>query len=146
MAARTKELQDIIEGFHAFKRGIEATISCREVDFHITNSQWLVLDIIRREGSASIKTISAELGISSSGTTQMVNELMKNGYVLKHSQKEDKRVTVVVLSPKTEKVLQKLHVHVLRNMAKIFSVLTDKEFATFHKLQLRLIETVTKNK
>lgn len=125
---------------------MESTIFRGGSDFRITNSQWLVLDIIRREGGASIKVISTDLGISSSAATQMVNELVKSGYVLKHSLKEDGRVTVVVLSPKTEQALKKLHTHVLRNMTKVFSVLTDPEFATFHKLQVKLVRTFLKNK
>ena len=146
MATRTKELQDILEGFHTFKRGIEATILCSGGNFHITNSEWLVLDIISREGGVSIKMLSTELGISSSAATQTVNTLVKNGYAMKQSLKEDGRVTVVILSPKTEKALKKLRTHVLRNMTKVFSVLDDKEFATFHTLQLKLIRTFTKIK
>jgi DNA-binding MarR family transcriptional regulator len=146
MATRTKELQDILEGFHTFKRGIEATMRCPEGDFQITNSQWLVLDIVRREGGASIKAISAELGISSSATTQVVNELVKSGYAEKRSLEEDARVTIVVLSPLTEEVLQKLRAHVLRKMNKVFSVLNDKEFTTFHKLQVKLIGASSTNK
>lgn len=146
MASRTNELQAILEGFHTFKRGMESTILCGETDFRITNSQWLVLDIIRREGGASIKAISSELDISSSAATQMVNELVKSGYAQKQSLKEDGRVTVVVLSPKTEQALKKLHTRVLRNMTKVFSVLTDQEFATFHKLHIKLVSAFIKNK
>jgi len=145
MVVRTKELQDILEGFHTFKRGLEAATLCCEGDFRITNSQWLVLDVIRRERGASIKIISTELGISSSATTQIVNELVKSGYAQKQSLKGDGRVTVVILSPKTEKALQKLRVYVLRNMTRVFSVLTDKEFATFHKLQKKLISAFNKH-
>lgn len=114
---------------------------CSDSDFHVTRSQWLVLDLLKREGGVSIKNMSTTLGISSSATTQLVNELVKNGFVLKRSLKEDGRVTIVVLSPKTEKALQKLRTHVLRNMAKVFSVLTDTEFATFHKLHTKLVRT-----
>lgn len=147
MTERANQLQDILEGFHLFKRGIEATMRCRESDFQITNSQWFVLDTINREEVASIKSISAELGISSSATTQIVNDLVKSGYVLKQSDKDDGRVTVVVLSPKTKQALRKLRTQVLRNMTQVFSVLTDAELATFHKMQMKIVNTsFNKNK
>src|SRR3989344_4312497 len=119
MATRTKELRDIREGFHVFKRGIDAAIACKGSDVHISHSQWFVLDLIGREKRVSIKEISATLGISSSAATQLVNEPVKDGYVLKRSDKKDGRVTVVAISPKATAALAKLRTHVLRGMAKV---------------------------
>lgn len=142
MASRTAELQDILEGFRVFKRAIEEAVRCQDSGFHVTSSQWQVLDYVRREGGSSIKKLSTELGVSSSATTQMVNELVKSGYAEKDSLKEDGRVAVVVLSPKTEQALKSLHAHVLRNMNSIFSVLSDKELETFCVLQTKVVRSV----
>lgn len=146
MASRTKELQQIMEGFHTFKRGMESAILCSCGDFRITNSEWLALDILSREGSASIKMLSSELGISSSATTQVVNALVKRGYAVKRSLVSDGRVTVVALSEKTERTLATLRTQVLRNMNKVFAVLSDREFATFQSLQAKLVSAFIKNK
>ncbi len=139
MRRRTKDLGELLEGFHAIKRRLLAGEPAATRSFRITGSQWLGLSIIARKGSISIKDLGADLGITSSAATQIVGELVKGGYVTKRPDVHDARAARVALSPKTKKALGALRRGALRRMAELFSVLDDAEFALYVKLQSKLV-------
>jgi len=145
MAHPTKELQELLEGFHSLKRALEVKSgTCMFGDYAITNAQWLALDVIGRTENASIKDICSVLGVTSSAATQVVNDLVAAGLVQKRPSAKDARAVAVSLSPKTKKVLAQFRTGMLQNMSKLFSVLTKEEFETYRALHTKLVTSFTK--
>lgn len=139
MRSRTKELEELLEGIYAIKRHLFAGGPAVMQDFRITGSQWLGLSVIARKGNISIKDLAAELSITSSAATQIVGELIKGEYVIKRSDLKDARAASISISIKTKKALTSLRRVALTRMLKLFSVLDDSEFATYTKLQTKLV-------
>lgn len=139
MSRRTKELERIFEGFHSLKMNLAAGRRAFPAGMRITGSQWLVLGYVARHAKASIKDISAALGISSSAATQIVRELVKSGCVVKRSDPEDARAVAVDLSAKARKDLKELREGMLRNYDRLFTALSDREFTLYVRLNEKII-------
>lgn len=144
MPSRTEQLQEIIEGFHSLKGALAYSGMCTEMDTSLSTSQWLALDLISRKEHVAIKDISLALGISSSAATQIINELVKNRYVRKHTSQSDKRMTIITLTLPTQKSITRIREHMLNSAALLFSVLSDREFATYQQLHRKLVGSLTR--
>ena len=145
MKHATKELQEILEGFHTVKRVLEVKHAARIVGKpSITNAQWLALDVISRHQEASIKDICGALGVTSSAATQVVNDLVKMNLVSKKVSDTDARVVAVSLTLKTKRMLEELRTTMLQNMSRLFSVLTKDEFETYRSLHAKLVRAFAK--
>lgn len=130
------------EGWHTLKRCFAGKNDKRGAVSNLTTSQWLALEVVARSKEASVKDISQALSISSSATTQIVNELIKHGHVAKKADPKDARVSLITLSPKTRQALITMRTAMLRHMDKLFSVLTDTEFKEYMRLHTKIITNV----
>ena len=72
-----------------FAPGKSATLSQLKVVSCILNS---------RDGKIKIKDIAANLGITSGGVSQIVDNLVRDGFVVRHVSEDDRRVSWVSLS------------------------------------------------
>lgn len=141
--SRAAALQEIWEGFHAFKRGFAGTHRPAMHGLHaLTPTQWLTLETVARKDGMPIKDLRQALGVSSSAATQAVNELEKSGYVVRETKADDRRLTLVVLSPKARRVREKIRLQMLARLEEMFSVLSDAEFATYRRLHSKLIRAL----
>lgn len=138
MNDRTSQLRDILQGIHMLNR----SVGMRSKFTHgssLTHSQWLVIGIIARENEVSVKDIHTSLHVSSSAATQIINSLLAGGYVRKHQDPKDARISIVSLTVKTKKMLSSIQENGLAHMSEIFSTLNDAEFETFMKLHAKLV-------
>ncbi|HUX80946.1 MAG TPA: MarR family transcriptional regulator [Candidatus Paceibacterota bacterium] len=139
MVDRSKQLQEIIEGFHKMKRFTDikgcGTLGGRT----ITNSQWMTLRLISRAEAVSIKDIRLAFAISSSAATQLVGELIKKQYAVKEVAEKDKRTAVIRLTPKTKQAMLRMQETIQEHIIRLFSVLTDKEFSEYVRLNQKII-------
>ncbi len=143
MLNRTKFIQELLEGFYIIQQKMLAKKSPIEGICHVTFSQWRVLEIVSRQPSATIKEIHTFLGITSSATTQLVNELVKKKYVIRNMDSNDKRISSIRLSPKTKDFLQTLKDQNLKNAVEMFQALSDKEFVHYIDLNKKIITNIT---
>lgn len=139
MTTRTEALQELFEGFHALKQCTFPKGSPLPGAERITGAQWLVLGIVRRADSSSVKDIARALHMSSSAATQTIAELVKHGWVTKQKDPIDGRSVCIVLSKKAQRDLARLHRDILSRMERLFAVLSDREFATYIRLQKKII-------
>ncbi|MBU6323285.1 MAG: MarR family transcriptional regulator [Patescibacteria group bacterium] len=138
MADRTQALEEMLEGFHAMKSCLASRHRPLEGKLPLTWSQWLVLGVIARKGPIPVSGIADALRISRSAATQSVNELVKSGHAKKAPDEHDARTMRVSLSSKTQKALSTVRKAALANMRKLFSALSDKEFAQYITLHRKL--------
>lgn len=143
MASRTKDLQDVLEGFYALKRRFSCCSDGQKGVHRLPSSQWLALSVIMREKSATVRDIREALSVTSSAATQLVNQLEKNGYVVKEPDPNDHRSQQIRLSAKAHKALAAMQSAMLVQIAEVFSALTDEEFKTYCALHKKIITAVT---
>nr|WP_295612817.1 MarR family transcriptional regulator [uncultured Methanobrevibacter sp.] len=67
---------------------------------NISRGQGRVLAILKKKDNISTKNLAIILGISVSALNSLLTKLEKNGYIVKESSMEDKRVLLVKLTEK----------------------------------------------
>jgi len=128
-----------MEGFHALRRGMSMRTHLSGKAPHITPSQWGVVVMISRK-AASVKDVALSLGITSSAATQLVDGLVKSGYVVRKTHQEDRRRVTLALSPKTKKKVEQMREKGVEHFLQFFKALNDSEFETYMRLNKKIIE------
>ena len=138
MSKRKKIIEEVINNFQVMKNKMHAKTMVSG-NHAITNSQWCVLDIIDRNDNISIKEVSSILSISPSATTQLVNLLEVNNYVVRYVDPSDRRELNLTLSKNGKKhivSIRKKHVAIVEEL---FYALNEKELKEYLKLQTKII-------
>lgn len=117
------------------KRGIEGLVV----------SHGNILDILYdNSGKLTMKEISEGINRSKSTVTQLVDKLLKDGYVIKESNLEDKRSSYIVLTEKglgIKKDFREISDNVIREFFKDF---TEEEAEILLSLLDRVIDNFTR--
>lgn len=128
------EVFDYIES-ELKRRGIEGLVV----------SHGNILDILYdNNGKLTMKEISKGINRSKSTVTQLVDKLLKDGYVTKESNSEDKRFSYIVLTEKglnIKKDFREISDNVIREFFKDF---TEEEAETLLLLLDRVINNFTR--
>lgn len=100
---------DILIDIRKIVRSINLESKRIQKDFGISIPQLLCMGHLQ---ASSVKKVSHRelmnlLSLNSSTITGIINRLEKKGYVKRYAQKEDKRVTLIVLTAKGRKVAEK---------------------------------------
>lgn len=143
MAARTKALEEILEGFYLLRRKLVACSRGRPRTHRLPSSQWFAMGVIMRKKDTTVRDIRETLSITSSAATQLVNQLVKGGYVEKRPDPHDRRSQHISLSPKAHTVMSSMKAAMLAQITDVFSVLPESEFETFAELHRKITRAIT---
>jgi DNA-binding MarR family transcriptional regulator len=138
MVNRKELVEEILNSFHGMRHKMR-TKSFNLDKNRITHSQWFVLGIIEHCKDTSIKDISGILGMSSSAATQLVDGLVRNGYVSRRTDPNDRRSVKLEISAKGNKQISALKEKRINEMAKLFEALTDSELEIYLKLHKKMV-------
>lgn len=138
MANRIQLIEQIMHRFHAIRNQIKLRAMHLEQKNGITHSQWFVLMIIDHYKNMSIKEISEKLEMSPSAATQLVNGLVKNGYVTRREDSKDRRLVKLELSQKSRKHLSSTKERRISEMSGLFDSLTDNELKEYLRLHNKI--------
>ena len=108
----------------------------------ITYAQQFALFIISQYKDAGIKEISKMLCTTSSAATQLVGELVRQGFVTRKVNVKDRRALDLAISKKGQKQVQKAKKRQLEMMSKMFSSLSEKELKSFITLNKKIINNI----
>jgi DNA-binding MarR family transcriptional regulator len=97
------------------------------------------LDIITLAGSASPSRLSQLTGLSSGSTTAMIDRLEKRGLVKRHSNSEDRRGTIIVLTERAMRRLPALFESMSKAMQKLVSSYSERELETLSDFFTKLV-------
>ena len=139
---RKKLIQEIATDFHAMKNEMHARglLLCRG---DITHSQRFALFLIAEKKNASVKDVAGALQVTSSACTQLINELVKSGYVQRNINKEDRRELNLVISKKGQTKIALMKKEYFAMMESLFKTLTDAELNTFSTIHKKIITNIT---
>jgi DNA-binding MarR family transcriptional regulator len=140
MKDRKPQIQELIDGMDAMRRKlIHPTIVKMNMP-QVSRSQGIVLMCMSQENPLSIKELAEKLQMTSSAASQLVDGLVKNGYVERKESAEDRRVVVLTLSKDTRKQVEKMKEQLNKKFLEMFAVLTDKEFDQHYALQKKILQ------
>jgi|ERR1700722_7474333 DNA-binding MarR family transcriptional regulator len=143
MKDRKQKIEELLSDLRSLRRSTAfgGAVSSKNVP-RITPSQWGVLMHIEQHGKSTVKNISQTFKISSSASTQLVDGLVRSGYIARNVSPEDRRIMTLTLSQKSKSRIAQMKKLVLQKFLKLFEVLSDREFDQYLALNKKLVRAV----
>lgn len=144
MTDQKKQIEEIIKCMHAIRRKLasEGGYFKGAGAKRITPSQWYVLLMAERNKNIGVKEIAGLIGITSSAATQLINELVKKGYLIRKGKLEDRRALNIILSDKSKKQIRFMKKEGLKKLIMIFGVLSDNELKAYCQLNKKIADRI----
>jgi DNA-binding MarR family transcriptional regulator len=145
-AERKQHIESIVESMHAIKHKLIACTkksAASDTRPGITHSQWAVLAIVTKKENVGVKEIAQTLGITSSAATQLTDELVKNGYIIRKGNEQDRRALSLELSPLCKKHMQDMRTRRMEQFTEMFAHLSDTELAQYAKLNKKITDSIS---
>ena len=143
---RKKTIEDIIAKIYALRQRIMSELYEVFKVMGLTHAQMMVLRIIQDNENMNLKGLALALGTSSSAATQIVNGLVKKGYLERKRNLLDRRVLNLALTDKALAQISSIKSKSFSNLYALFDALSDTELIQYFKLSQRLQGTVPKDR
>lgn len=103
-------------------------------EFNLTFNQFKVLEVLYHRGNLNISSIT-KLTISTPGNiTVVVRNLKRDKWITSICDPEDKRASILTLTPKGVEVIKSVFPNHAQNLHKSLEVLSDEELDTLYNL------------
>ena len=110
---------------------------------NVTTAQMIMLVSIHDYGQCKLKTLAKERGISPPTATGLIDRLVRAGYVKRGSDPEDRRVVMVSLTKKGEKIVQDFLSTVRNRWKNILVHLTPKEQQQYLNILKKIVAVLS---
>ena len=139
---RTTLIEGLLRDFNCLKRvsGLKALSPAGL--HHITAAQWGALFLMNGHDGHTVKDISKSLGVTSSAATQVLDGLVKGGYVVRASDPADRRHVLLTLSKKGSSEVSRMKARVLKQSVEVFGRLNDTELRSYCLLTKKLARDI----
>jgi len=136
---RKNIIENIIEKIYSLRHKIMSELHLLFKEIGITHTQMMVIRIIQNNENMNLKEIAAILGTTSSATTQIVNGLVKKGYLARKRNPLDRRILKLTLTDKTREQIASIKSKSFSDLYAMFDALSDTELMQYYKLSTRII-------
>lgn len=137
-----------IQRFFEAMSGLHLAISGSKLDplrkFKLSPPQVKVLYLINH-GDQTVNQIARQMNISSSAVTQMIEGLVKSGYLERRTDSKDRRVVHVLFTERGKKRFEEFRKIHFEHMEKLLSALSDHEMETLISLPEKIARALKKN-
>lgn len=110
------------------------------MDVELTMPQFRALATIRRWGRQSGRELAGRLGVTPGTLVPLVDRLEEQGYVRRVPDKDDRRLTWLELTPRAERLFQRLRGMGAGRLASAITQLVPRDRAELRRLLNRLAE------
>ena len=141
---RKQLIEEILADFGSIKRKIFSGSFDIAKKLRITLTQWQLLHIIGHHKKVGVKEIAEHLGVTSSAATQMIDNMVGSGLLVREDSQDDRRALNIKVSNQSKKYLKKIREKGIEHLAIIFSALSDKELVKFGKINKKIAEQISK--
>ena len=86
----------------------------------ITLPQFVVLDILNKQGESKMSDLAHFINVTTAAMTGIVDRLVRDGYIVRTSDPEDRRIIRVVLTAKGNKLVKEVGDERKKHFIKIF--------------------------
>lgn len=117
-------------------KGAKSDFLCKS---NMTNAQMIMLISIHDYGKCKIKTLAEERCISPPTATNLIERLVRTGFVKRSSDPDDRRVVIVSLTKKGETIVQGFLVTVKNRWKNILVELTPEEQESYLNILKKIV-------
>lgn len=104
------------------------------------NTRLFILTLLNDKGSLSQKQLMEYLDMKSSSLSELISKMADEGDIVKQSNPDDKRVTLISISAQGKELLEKKQQETKENMIKAFACLSEQEKQTLQTLLSKLMD------
>ena len=148
MPTRKQTISKILGSFQIIRRALLQQVAeqqaCEQDENSVTLSQQMTLLTVAARGAVSVKEIASARMISSSAATQVVNSLVKKGYLIRSQDESDRRATVVSLGPEYQQRVDAKVGNAAAYLTPVFSSLSKEELEEYERLNNKLVNSLRK--
>ena len=139
---RQHTIEGILEDFHEIGHVVAAAFRPFNAENNISYSQMIMLRVVKAKPGLGIKELSNLIGITSSAATQQVDGLVRNGYLIRTSNTDDRRSLSLYISPDLGRRTEELKTAFLEKVIEYFKVLSDEELAEYARINKKIAGSV----
>lgn len=133
-------ISQFFESVSAIKRSMFATHAQGDAKKNLpSHAQLGVLFAVSHAAHMNIKDVASNFCMTSSGATQLVNALVKDGFLARKADKEDRRKITVSLTRKGKALLERAKKERRASLTKLLKPLTDTELAQLCAIQEKIL-------
>lgn len=137
---RRKLVRAVLDSTDAMQRQWKTVLAAALDEQGISLAQFAVLKVIANDGPVTNGELSARLWVTPGAITQLVDNLIADGYIRRKPDTQDRRIHNLSLSTTGRQKLQELE-HKRRHIfAKVFEALSDEELQVLLQCQAKMHE------
>ncbi|MBW0762788.1 MarR family winged helix-turn-helix transcriptional regulator [Mammaliicoccus lentus] len=118
------------------------TLFMKKFELNVNISQILALSKLKEEGPQRPSYLAQSLGYTSGAITKLTNNLLREGYILREHQEDDRRVILITITEKGIEVLDEAQNQGQNMRNEVYSVLNNEEVSQLLNIQRKLYERV----
>lgn len=108
----------------------------------ITLPQFLGLGFLREHPGSPVHAFAETLGVQLSSASGLIDRMVHKGLIKRTRSKEDRRVVLLTLTTKGEKMVDEIAVQKRQSLAGIFVPLTPEERTVYLGLMQKVVEQI----
>lgn len=139
MDTRSKNIQEIFRASAVVQRMMRTCLLKDFEEMGVAPSQLQLLQLIEQQQPVSLKLLAASMHLTPGAITQLVEGLVRAGYVTRTESSEDRRVMVVTLTPEGAKVGKTFERKKQEILTEIVANMTDDELEIFLRVQQKML-------
>jgi len=112
----------------------------------LTLPQFLILDIIHKEGRMRMTDIASALDVSTAAATGIVDRMVKRGYLGRVFDPADRRLIRIKLTSKGSQVVEKLDLQRKQKIIEVFGQISETERNDYLRILTRVKEIISRNR
>lgn len=136
---RKRLVHEIFEGIVFLRRKISSFQRFSPGVGNLPPAQGIVLRIVARQDNLSIKEIAEIMRVSGSAITQLVDSLVKAGFLMREVNPRDRRTLRISLTDDGRSKLEEFKKFHRENLGQVLSPLSDQDLETFRNLLWKIL-------
>lgn len=144
MKNRKNTIEQILTSFHSIRNKVMSESQQLWQSCHPTPAQGYVLFLLKKNNQLTLTELSKKLETTLSAATQLVNGLVKSNYVIKETDINDKRITIIKLSEQFGKQVGEMKKKNLQKFSSLFETLSDAELENLEIIFNKIVNNYKK--
>lgn len=110
----------------------------------ITLPQLLILELLRHQGAFKMTDLAKHMKVSTAASTGIVDRLVRQGYVQRSSDRDDRRVIKIQLNAKGAELLKRIVQQRTQLVTKIFGQISENDRGEYLRILMQVKDILDK--
>ena len=143
-STRQPKIQKVFEEMLTMQKAIGTRKDRFLKKFGLTRPQTNILYALSHGNKLMVKDVARQMGITSGAATQIIEGLVKAGYVERRHNQKDRRKVQILFCEEGKKQFEKFKIKHMERIGQVFEALDDQEIDLLIKLAQKISGRVQK--